>query len=169
MVILDKSYAYIPPCWHDYENLPFVNEEFNDQESLAQWRALGYTQTKFTGDMYDMRRPEPVWMPKIREHFNWQHFSWSLYRMGPGTVLPPHRDTYTRFREIYNVSDPKKICRAIIFLRNWESGHYFEINGQIISSWTAGDTYIWRWDLEHAAANVGKTPRYTLQITGIAK
>jgi hypothetical protein len=31
--------------------LPYTNEPFNDPASLAQWQELGYTQTRFTGDM----------------------------------------------------------------------------------------------------------------------
>jgi hypothetical protein len=43
------------PVWQTaFEDLPFSNEPFNDPVSLAEWRELGYTQTKFTGDMYDM-------------------------------------------------------------------------------------------------------------------
>jgi hypothetical protein len=54
-----------------------------------------------------------------------------------------------------------------VFLEDWQNGHYLELNGHPIVQWRAGDWVQWRDDLPHIAANVGKTPRYTLQITGI--
>ena len=171
MAILEKNSrwqkAWIEPWWVSHRDLPYVNEPFNDPGSLAQWQALGYTQSKFTGDMYDMRNPEPAWIEGFRYHFPWQHFSWSVYRMGPGTVLPEHQDTYARFREIYGITDPNTIYRAIVFLEPWSSGHYFEVEGCPVTGWLAGDTYIWHNDVLHLAANVGRTQRYTLQITGV--
>ena len=65
------------PVWKDqYKDLTYINEPFNDPISLKEWRELGYTQTKFTGDMYDMRQLEPKWMNSLREHFPWKYFSW---------------------------------------------------------------------------------------------
>jgi len=157
----------ISPWWKDHRELEYINEPFNDPTSLDIWKKLGYTQTRFTGDMYDMRNPEPQWIDPFRKIFPWRYFSWSVYRMGPGTVLPQHSDTYQRFREIYGVTDIDSIYRAIVFLEPWQSGHYFEIDSTPIVSWAAGDTVIWHSDLEHVAANMGITDRYTLQITGV--
>ncbi len=87
--------------------------------------------------------------------------------MAPGTVLPAHSDTYARFRDIHHIIDPNTIWRAVIFLEPWQSGHYFEIDGQPVVNWQAGDTVVWNNDVPHLAANMGYTDRYTLQITGI--
>ena len=159
-------YTHTEPTWSGHRDLPYRNEPFNDPESVAAWRALGYTQTRFTGDMYDMREVEPEWMSEVREQFAWQHFSWSVYRMRPGTVLPTHSDTYARFREVYDIADPDCIWRAVIFLEPWDSGHYFEIDGRPYVEWRAGDTVVWQNAVPHLAANMGVTDRYTLQITG---
>lgn len=152
---------------NSFLNLDYQNEPFNDSLALAHWHKLGFDQTKFTGDLYDMRRPEPDWIPKIKKEFKWSNFSWALYRMTPGCTLPVHSDSYTKFREIYNVKDTRTIYRAIIFLENWKSGHYFELNGVPILQWCAGDCVWWQWDTPHIAANIGSSDRYTLQITGI--
>lgn len=171
MVIPDKvnwQRFYISPWWgKKHRDLNYVNEPFNDTESLNEWRSLGYTQEKFTGDMYDMRNIEPDWMADFRYHFQWQHFSWSVYRMGPGTVLPEHSDIYKKFRELHQVENPQQIRRAIVFLEDWQQGHYFDIDSVPITRWRAGDVVQWNWDTKHTAANVGKTNRYTLQITGL--
>jgi hypothetical protein len=154
------------PVWHDaYEDLMYINEPFNDPMSLKEWRDLGYTQTKFTGDMYDMRQEEPEWMHLVRNIFDWKYFSWSIYRMNPGCCLPEHGDTYARFRDLHNHDGD--IHRAVVFMEDWQSGHVFEIEKQPIAEWRAGDYVVWKNDTLHLAANVGKTPRYTLQITGV--
>ena len=153
------------PVWADaYKDLMYINEPFNDPVSLKEWRDLGYTQTKFTGDMYDMRQEEPEWMHLIRNVFDWRFFSWSVYRMNPGTTLPLHGDTYARFRELYSWDGD--IHRAVIYMEDWQSGHISECENTVITNWRAGDYIVWKNDTQHLAANVGKTPRYTLQITG---
>jgi len=165
----DKSWkhARVEPWWSTHRDLPYVNEPFNDELALKEWRDLGYTQTKFTGDMYDMRNTRPPWIEPFRDHFPWRHFSWSVYRMAPGRVLPEHRDTYSKFAELHQVTDIESIYRAVVFLEDWQSGHYFEIDRSPVIKWQAGDCVIWQGSTPHLAANVGKTDRYTLQITGI--
>ena len=156
------------PVWKDqYKDLTYINETFNDPISLEEWRNLGYTQTKFTGDMYDMRQEEPDWMDTIKKVLPWKYFSWSIYRMNPGCCLPEHGDTYVRFRELHNYDGD--IHRAIFYMEDWQSGHISEIEKQPLINWTAGDYIIWKNDTLHLAANVGKTNRYTLQITGVIK
>ena len=157
----------VQPNWHDYRDIDYTNEPFNDPESLAYWAKLGYANSKFTGDMYDMRRTAPDWMSATLDNFwNWEHASWSIYRMGPGTCLPLHSDTYTRFKQLHNLRDNDTIVRAVVFLEDWASGHYFEIDKTPIVNWTAGDTIQWNDSIPHMAANMGFTDRYTLQITG---
>lgn len=152
--------------WDNYQNLDYKNEEFNDQTALDHWRDLGFTQSRFTGDLYDMRNPEPDWIEPFRKVFPWENFSWSLYRMGSGTVLPSHSDTYAKFRELNSVEDPDSIWRAVVFLEPWQSGHYFEIDSRSLCYWKAGDYVVWQNSVKHLAANLGETDRYTLQITG---
>lgn len=171
MEILEKHNhwfrANVHAWWHGYQNLPYINEPFNDPASIERWKTLGYTQTKFTGDMYDMRQPQPDWIEPFKTHLPWDYFSWSIYRMEPGTVLPEHRDTYAKFSKINSIQDTDLIWRAIVFLEDWQSGHYFELDTYPIINWRCGDIVAWKSHTPHLAANVGTTMRYTLQITGI--
>jgi hypothetical protein len=159
--------GHVEPWWgQSHRGLDYINEPFNDDVSLAEWRRLGYTQTKFTGDLYDMRFAEPQWMARFRQRFPMKNFCWSVYRMGPGTVLPEHGDTYRRFREINHLQPDQSIMRVIVFLEDWQRGHYLEMDGHPITQWRAGDWVCWQNDFLHSAANMGKTDRYTLQLTG---
>jgi len=160
----------IPAFWDDeYKTLNYVNEQFNDSDNLEYWRSLGFAD-KFTGDMCDMRSTQPSWNQTIIDVFSemgWHDIGTSYYRMMPGTILPTHGDLYRKYIDTFNLQGREHtVRRAVIFLENWQSGHYFEGQGEPVVRWRAGDTVEWVYDTPHMAANVGLTPRYTLQITG---
>ena len=160
----------VPAFWDDeFKRLEYSNETFNDPESVERWLALGFA-NQFTGDMCDMRRPQPSWNKTIIEVFEqmgWQDIGTSYYRMAPGTILPTHQDLYKKYIELFDLAGQEHtIYRAVIFLEDWQPGHYLEVMDQPMVKWRAGDVVEWVYDTPHMAANVGSTPRYTLQITG---
>jgi hypothetical protein len=117
-----------------------------------------------------MRSPQPSWNHVVVDVFSkmgWQDIGTSYYCMMPGTILPTHSDLYKKYIQLFNLDGREHtVYRAVIFLEDWQSGHYFEGNGEPYTKWRAGDTVEWRYDTPHLAANMGFTPRYTLQITG---
>lgn len=161
----------LTPFWtpSSFKNLEYVNEEFNDPDSLKLWLEQGYA-NKFTGAMCDMRSEQPVWNYRIIrqfEKYGWKDIGTSYYRMSTGTVLPTHGDLYVKYVKLHNLQGQEhRIRRAIIFLEDWKPGHYSEINGHGLINWSAGDVVEWEYDVPHAAANIGLEDRYTLQITG---
>lgn len=160
----------IAPFWdHAYQTLDYTVESFNNQADIDKWLAQGYP-GKFTGAMCDMRKPQPVWTEQLIDYFSnlgWQDIGTSYYRMDSGTILPEHRDTYKKYVELFDLQGQEEfIYRAIVFLEDWSSGHYLEVAGEPFVKWSAGDTVVWQYDTPHMAANMGITPRYTLQITG---
>ena len=161
---------HIPKFWDDeFKNLVYVNEQFNDTVSLERWIAQGYA-NRFTGDMCDMRSPQPSWNERfvnIYTELGWKDIGTSYYRMGTGTILPTHSDLYLRYVDLFNLQgQEQRIRRAIVFLEDWKPGHYFEGNNVAKVNWRAGDVVEWCYDAPHLAANMGPDPRYTLQITG---
>jgi len=160
----------IDPFWdRQYTVLEYTNESFNNPQDVDWWLAAGYP-NKFTGDMCDMRHPQPSWNDEIINHFaglGWKDIGTNYYRMTTGTVLPEHVDTYERYIELFDLKGKEDtIRRAVLFLEDWQSGHYLEVNSQPILEWQAGNFVVWFKDTPHMAANIGLTPRYTLQITG---
>ena len=156
--------------WDDeYKHLNYINEVFNDPENLDKWTKLGFP-NRFTGDMCDMRSAQPSWNNKFINHFadlGWKNIGTSYYRMMPGTILPTHQDLYKKYIELFDLTGKEDtIRRAIVFLEDWASGHYFESLGVPMVEWSAGKTVEWTYDAPHMAANIGVTPRFTLQITG---
>jgi hypothetical protein len=160
----------IEPFWDDsFKQLDYAVEAFNNPNDIAQWMEQGYP-GKFTGAMCDMRRPQPVWNAMFVKYFKrlgWQDIGTSYYRMSSGTILPVHQDTYKRYIELFDLKGREHtVHRAIVFLEDWASGHYLEIDNEPVTKWKAGDVVVWCYDTPHMAANMGLTPRYTLQITG---
>jgi len=160
----------IEPFWGDaYRHLDYSKEPFNNPWDVTMWQNLGFAD-KFVGAMCDMRKPQPVWNTHIIAEFErrgWKDVCTSYYRMDPGTILPQHIDTYKRYIEIFELENTQQsIHRAIVFLENWDSGHYLEVAGEPVTKWSAGNVVTWQYDTPHLAANMGYSPRYTLQITG---
>ena len=160
------------PFWdNEYRNLSYTHELFNNNDDLIKWRQQGYNHVHeyFTGLMCDMRKPQPSWNEKFiewfSEEFGLKDVCTSYYAMGTGVILPNHRDTYMRYIELFNCS-LNDVERAIVFLEDWQSGHYFEIENTPIIEWNNGDYVWWKSNTEHMAANIGVTKRYTLQLTG---
>ena len=174
MATPEHSKYHIDPVWdNSYQTLDYVTEPFNDISQIQVWLGQGYSaDTCFTGAMCDMRRQQPAWNDFFLGHFaerGWQDIGTSYYRMTTGTILPTHADTYRRYIDLFGLTGQESsIRRAIVFLEDWQSGHYFEIDGQALGHWLAGDVVEWAYDTPHMAANIGTTPRYTLQITGHA-
>jgi len=158
------------PFWDDeYKTLDYINESFNDTESLNLWLSQGYND-RFTGNMCDMRSPQPTWNQRFVDIFagqGWQDIGTSYYQMTTGTVLPTHGDVYKKYIEVFDLKGREHtIRRAIVLLEDWKSGHCLEIMGRPIVEWKAGTVIEWAYDTPHLAANIGLEPRYTLQITG---
>jgi hypothetical protein len=170
MATPEVSKLHIGKFWDDeYKNLTYVREPFNDPASVNTWVTQGYW-GPFTGLMCDMRTPQPSWNQQFVDIFaarGWKDIGTSYYKMDTGVVLPDHRDLYTRYVELFNlVGLEHTIHRAIVFLEDWQSGHYAEYDHEPFVGWRAGDCMTWRNDTPHLAANIGLLPRYTLQITG---
>lgn len=170
--LADKG--HIDPLWQiaTITQLPFKREKFNDPEQLKRWTTVGFKPR--TGALYDMRneaQPKVTWdLIQLGESIGLEHIGIAYYRMDPGDNLPYHRDTYKRYIERFELESRKQdICRFIFFVADWEPGHIFEIDGEPITQWKAGDYVSWRYDVAHMAANLGSIPRYTIQLTGVIR
>jgi hypothetical protein len=162
--------SHISRFWDDeFKNLVYVDESFNDNVNVERWLAQGYA-NKFTGAMCDMRHPQPSWnhlFVKMFEAQGWRDVGTSYYRMSTGTILPTHQDLYLRYINVFKLhGQEQRIRRAVVFLEDWQPGHYAEYMDRPYTAWRAGDIVEWPYDTPHMAANMGPTPRYTLQITG---
>lgn len=151
----------------NFESLDFEYRKFQDENTLKRWKEIGHLYEKYSGLTLEKNKSQPEWVDIIEKEFDLESITSCVYCMTPGTIMPEHQDFYKKYRSLYNLSDSKNICRVIVFLEDWKSGHYFEIDKTPIVNWKAGDYISWKNSTIHMAANVGSENRYTLQITGI--
>lgn len=156
--------------WDDeFKTIDYVQEPFNDPQSVALWTSQGYSD-KICGDLADMRHRLPAWCNRFIEIYSsrgWKDVGIALYRMHTGTVMPVHQDLYRRYIQYCNLQGREtSIRRALLLLEDWKPGHYLEVNGRAYVHWRAGFTVEWSYDTPHMAANIGLEDRYSLQITG---
>ena len=161
------SVGHIDPFWKDdYKSFNYVRQPITTEET-NRWISQGYDHVKnFTGQMYDNRNVIPNWTEKFNNIFRLNNMTFSFYKMQTLDIMPEHTDAFRRYREI-NECEYEDVRRVLIMLEDWKPGHYLEIDGKGIVNWRAGDYYIWRGDVPHAASNIGIEDRFTLQITGI--
>lgn len=154
--------------WNEeYREFPFERQPLLDSE-IEKWRSMGYDHVKsFSGSMYDNRNPMPDWIKTFENVFSHlENKTYTFYKMKTLEIMPAHSDHYQTYMRLNNISTLENVYRIVVFLEDWKPGHYFEIAGQAVTNWIAGDWYMWRGDTPHAASNIGVEDRYTLQITG---
>ena len=96
----------------------------------------------------------------------------SLIKQYPGNIIPWHYDTHVTFRnkiKKYQDLKKKKILRYMVFLTDWDWGHYFCIGNNVIHQWKAGDVITWDPLIHHCGSNAGMSPKITLNITGVVE
>ena len=158
---------HIEPTWDDwFKNLNYEYLTHKDLTTVQHWYQLGYTRTNLNGAVVSLKDNFPDWVTQLGHCLGWHNLGASLYRMNTEDVLPLHTDHYLSYQKAFAIDDLSIVGRCIIFMEDWKSGHYFEIDGQAITDWKAGDYVTWQYDVSHMAANLGLDPRYTMQITG---
>jgi len=152
--------------WDDsYKKFNYVRQPLTHNEEQL-WKDAGYTNQHFTGMMYDSRNPMPIWCDIIANKIGLTNCGFVLYKMTTGIIMPTHVDHFSKYCQVFR-QKKENVFRAIVFLENWKPGHYFEIDGNPIVNYTAGEYILWSNDMPHAASNIGLEDRHTLQITGI--
>ena len=152
----------------DFLGFDYVKQPLTKSSELDTWRSQGYYHKSFLGSMYSSKNPMPDWVDDVSEALEMEKCGLVFYRMDQLDIMPPHIDHFETYCKVFNV-ERDLVYRAIVFLQPWEPGHYFEYNGTGLVNWLKGEYVMYSTDTPHAASNIGTTPRYTLQVTGILK
>ena len=163
------KYGHVTPWWNnEFKTYPYQYRPLTNTWDAERWRQEGYTNMNFNGEDYNtpyMGDEIPEIGKPFFTYFDWKDVGIVFYRMNTCDILPLHSDHYTNYCKRFNTTRDKT-WRAIFFLEDWKSGHYYEIDGMPLVSWKAGDWVAWKNDVVHFAANIGTEPRYTMQVTG---
>ena len=141
---------------------------------------VNYTYTKkipFVGKLFDHLDRTYYNKGHVLQSFdddvpNAQHFknalnvttdSLSWVCIEPNVIVPTHRDTFYPIRETYNVN-LEQCFRYIVFLEDWQFGHYVGFTNKNITKWKAGDVYKFDSTELHYAVNVSNLRFHTCQV-----
>lgn len=154
----------------EYKELNYSQRrQFPDDNTVNQWKDIGHLYVNYTGYLIEEYKGLPEWcydvLSDVSKKIKISDAKMCLYCMPPGTIMPEHRDTYPVFKKMLGVENPNEICRILVFLDDWKSGHYFEVDDDPIVNWKSGYCCMWLGESPHIAANIGRENRYTLQIT----
>ncbi len=161
--------GHITPWWdNSYKALNYIYYPLKNTHDEDRWNTEGYRGLTLNGGLYNMSQPMPDYAQPFFTMFDWNNVGIAFYRMCTLEALPLHVDSYTSYIKMFNIT-PDQVWRCIVFLEDWKSGHYFEIDGSAHMNWRKGDYVMWNNDVPHYAGNFGLEPRYTMQITGTQK
>lgn len=95
----------------------------------------------------------------------------SIIKQLPGQTIPWHQDNHFDFVRKMKakgiIVNRKKIIRYMIFLTDWDYGHFFCVGSSIVEKWRKGDIITWDPHIHHCGCNGGMKPKVTMNITGI--
>ena len=160
---------HINPFWSkkDYTELKYTAEFFRDPTQLKEWEAAGHYLPSTTISISPVIKPTKF-SKEIEAHFgHLKYIGICHHLLTPGNYLPLHKDAYGFYTNKYGITDIDKIYRYIMFLEDSQPGHLLTIGNTVYSEWKAGDVKSFTGATSHSATNLGMTPRYTLQITGV--
>ena len=161
------KFGHIKPWWDDsFKDLDYVYTPLTNTDDLIRWVNEGYRGLNLNGGIYDMKRPMPDYAVPFLTLHDWENVGITFFKLATCEALPIHVDEYNSYRKRFNIVDPSTIWRCIVFLEDWKSGHYFEIDGKPYLEWNKGDYVLWNNAVPHYAGNFGTENRYTMQITG---
>ncbi len=125
------------------------------EKEYARARSAGYKDTDIYFWMFDKENlsfdiPRPPWIEGS--------FHWWITKMLPGNFMPMHIDPHTVYQ-----NNSKRYWMP---LQDWEPGHIFMYEDQVITNYVAGDVWSYKDSTAlHGASNIGFTPRLVLQIS----
>lgn len=94
-------------------------------------------------------------VPPFLENKDNFHYWW-MVKMLPAQYMNMHEDPDVE----------KKVMRYWMPWTDYEPGHVFIINDELVTDYKAGDVFAYiEQNAYHGSANIGYTPRYVLQVT----
>jgi hypothetical protein len=162
--------------WYDYENDKIwhatddaTDAPIREQALLAlknNYHDVGNSQYyKFANSDFEH------WEEPLRElfpEFKKDKLGVSLFIQPPGHTMYSHVDTFSSFirRTGDEKANYKTLRRYMVFVRDWDWGHFFHMGNACLNQWKAGDL----WDITpgkyHGSANCGMSPKLTIHWSG---
>jgi hypothetical protein len=136
------------------------------QARVEETRSLGFFHAGNSEYFQHFEEDLPEFAHHMRDLSGLEHPVVSMILQNPGQCIPWHRDQYFKLRLKLGIT-PERIARYLVFLEDWQTGHYFEVAGVPCVQWKKGDVITFGSGQYHLSGNLGLSPKLTLQITGV--
>lgn len=149
------------------------NPKLKDKKILRrinQYKLWGY-QKENTFCYRVFSKDYPSIFKKFLDYSGLEHATSSIIYQSPGQTVPWHYDTHIEFykklkKKGFKVKK-KNVIRYMIFLKDWDYGHFFCVGSSVVKKWKKGDIITWSPHMHHSGSNGGISPKVTMNITGI--
>jgi hypothetical protein len=146
----------IKPFTHDYDEAELAYLGLSDDHAF-----------------FDNVKVCPKLLYKLRTQLGFMEvgFGGGFHIQHPGQLFPFHVDELPNIRgndpDHWSNQKPESIARLEIMVHDWQPGHVWAYGNTYWKQWKAGDIawHDWR-NTPHATANIGRSDRVTLQLTG---
>ena len=146
----DTAYVWQPDRWSGHPLLEEYKEKARPGYSHKNHDFQQFNQNSKDMKDFNVELPE---LPDSRKYTFW----WFV-KLKPGQMQAMHIDPH--------LVEVKNSVRYTMYLQDFEPGHIFVWDNQMISEYKAGDLYEWSDPMiVHGCVNIGYNTRYTLQIT----
>lgn len=150
----------------DHTRLTYTEEYFRDTEQLQRWKRCGHEIKNTTIHISPVK--DQLLIDEIAKDYpHLSNIAVCFHCLLPGHYLPMHTDRYGYYAKKHNVTDLNQIERTVVFLEDWQPGHFLIVGDVTYANWKAGDATYWVGTEPHSAINTGFCKRYTMQVTGI--
>jgi hypothetical protein len=136
---------------------------FPQLSSAGQRNSFHKNYSKSNNDLQQAFDEEIPNFLKFSDALNLYNASISWTSIEPGQTIPVHTDSFYKLRSKYNV-DINKCVRYLIFLQNWELGHFVEFDNFELKHWKKGNVYKFDYLAKHCAANASNIRFVTCQV-----
>lgn len=148
------------------ENLDLNLDRLATRKQFQEWLDIGYSTQHFGSKS----KIDPFKMPKLYRIVESipldQKQSW-LTKQKPGQWIPVHSDL------LASAGFSEKDCvergqRILVFVSEWQPGHFVGFGNRILSQWEPGDIVTWpAHKYPHSTANTSHSDAYRLRISGL--
>lgn len=175
---IEKCNTHLTPqkyWWYDYENDAVMHSKDNvnnmpirEQAKLA---LKNNTHTQHNSQYFKIANEElDHWQTPLAKMFpklKQDNMGISLFVQMPGHTIWSHVDTYSSFiRRTKGPADYSVLRRYMVFVKDWDWGHFFHYGNHCFNQWKAGDCWDLRPGIYHGSANAGINPKITIHWSG---
>ena len=150
----------------EHRRLPYTREPLSEFDRLLYERS-GYKMLKDTSLTHEIYSNPilPTWCNYLTHIFGLYDMDVEFHKIGLLDFVPQHVPSIKKYCEKHTV-DPENVFQIVMFLEDWQSGQYLELDNIGITNWKEGDWYKIRSGTEIAYGNFGKANMYLFSVTG---